>query len=65
MPIMNGMDAAKILRERHGAGFKIYILTGNVLVSNREEVKTIVDGLLMKPCTILDLQRCLNSLAVL
>jgi len=59
------MDAAKILREKHGTGFKIYMLTGNVLVSNREEVKTIVDGILTKPCTIIDLQRCLNSLAVL
>ena len=51
MPNMAGLDAAKILRQRHGRNIKIYLLTGNVLMKSTEGVSEVFDGIITKPCT--------------
>ena len=62
MPNMNGLDAAKILRERHGQNVKIYLLTGNVLMKSTEGVLDVCDGIITKPCTKTELMSILNDI---
>ena len=62
MPNMNGLEAAKELRARHGKGFKIYVLTANVLTENMEGLTDCVDGVLYKPCSKQDLRKCFEIL---
>ena len=60
MPNLNGLDAARKLRERYGNGFKIYLITGNVLFEHPEEFK-VFNGVLNKPCSRKELSAILHS----
>jgi len=60
MPNMNGMDAAKIIREQYGFGVKIYLLTGNILMKTTEGVLDVFDDVIIKPCSKEDLKRILK-----
>jgi len=57
---MNGLEAAKELRLKYGHQFKIFLLTGNVMMRNTEEEN--LDGILTKPCSKTELQACLVGL---
>ena len=60
MPELNGLEAAKELRQKYGQAFQIYLLTGNVTISLTElDEIGIIDGILTKPCSKFDLKRCL------
>lgn len=60
MPNMNGLEAAKKLREKFGNTFRIYLLTGNVTIPLSDEIG-VFDGVLTKPCSKQDLKKCLEN----
>jgi len=62
MPNMSGLEAAKELRSRYGHTFKVFVLTGNVMIKNCPEIATVTDGVLTKPCTKKELlEICLSK----
>ena len=56
---MNGLKAAKILRERHGSNVKIFLVTGNVLFEQASH--KIFDGIVGKPCSRKELNTILHG----
>jgi len=53
---MNGLEAAKELRKRHGDKVRIILVTGNIFAEEVQE--GIVDGVLLKPCSKDQLMKC-------
>ena len=62
MPNMNGIDATRKLRSMYGNSVKIYILTGDVTLMNDSSIQNITDGVLTKPSSKNDIERCLEIL---
>ena len=62
MPILNGLEAAKILKSRY-KDIKIIVLTGDLMTSfNESQHRCIVDAILLKPCSRQTLQRYLTDI---
>ena len=63
MPVMNGLEAGKVLRERFGKQVKIFMLTGNVTMNrDNKQLFELMDGVLTKPSTRKQLEECLRTL---
>ena len=60
MPNMNGFEAGKELRRLYGDTFKMYLVTGNVLSAEEEQIKSIFDRVILKPFSKDVLQSCLE-----
>ncbi|EFC41426.1 predicted protein [Naegleria gruberi] len=58
MPVLDGVEATKILRNRHQGDIKVVALTGDVLI----EKSPLFDQLLTKPIHKLVLKECIDSL---
>jgi len=59
MPNLNGIDAAKELRKKHGNDFKIFLLTGNVMAIE-EDYTSIIDKVIIKPVSKLTLKQLVS-----
>ena len=59
MPSMNGIDAAKELRNRYGNDFKIFLLTGNVM-ANEDNYSSIIDRVIIKPISKSSLEQLIS-----
>ena len=64
MPKMNGVQAAQELRKRYGHEVKIFLLTGNVMAKNEQNIEEIFDGVLFKPCSKQELGSLLGQHAL-
>lgn len=58
MPVLDGVEATKILRNRHQGDIKVVALTGDVLI----EKSPLFDQLLTKPIHKSVLKECIDSL---